>query len=65
MADSFDTSPLSGETALLFDHLTAQGYFGASVFWLRRSGIFSSEEAAIEDWQIKRDSTRRGIVEIV
>jgi hypothetical protein len=65
MSDSFDASLLSGEMALLFDHLIAQTYFGASVFWLRKSGIFGSEEAAIEDWQIKRDGTRRGIVEIV
>ncbi len=49
MADSFDASLLSGEMALLFDHLIAHTYFGASVFWLRRSGIFGSEEAAIED----------------
>jgi hypothetical protein len=65
MADSFDASQLSGEMALLFDHLAAQAHFGVSVFWLRRPGIFGDEEAAIKDWQIKRDGTRRGIVEVV
>lgn len=65
MADPFDAGQLSGDTALLFDHLVAQAHFGASVFWLRRSGILGSEEAAIEDWQIKRDGTRRGIVEVI
>ncbi len=65
MADTFDASQLSGEAAILFDHLAAQAHFGASVFWLRRLGIIGSEDTALEDWQIKRDGARRGIVEIV
>jgi hypothetical protein len=35
------------------------------VFWLRRLAALGGEEQAIADWQIKRDGTFRGIVEIV
>ncbi len=53
------------EPRLLFvDHGTAQDRFGASVFWMRRMAAVGGEQAAIEDWQIKRDGTERGIVEI-
>jgi hypothetical protein len=49
---------------ILFDHLAAQNYEGASIFWVRRAGALGGEQAAIDDWQIKRDGTRRGVVEI-
>jgi hypothetical protein len=65
MADTFDASQLRGEAALLFDHAAAQAYFGASVFWLRRLAALGGENAAIADWQVKRDGSRRGIVEVV
>lgn len=65
MDDNFDMGSLLGETRLLFaDHGTAQDHFGASVFWMRRMAAIGGEQAAIEDWQIKRDGTERGIVEI-
>lgn len=64
MDDDFDVSKVTGETAILFDHLAAQNYAGASVFWLRRSAALGGEQAAIEDWQFKRDGTRRGVVEV-
>ena len=64
MDDAFDVSKVTGETAILFDHLAAQNYEGASVFWLRRLAALGGEQSAIEDWQFKRDGTRRGIVEV-
>ncbi|MCH8044698.1 MAG: hypothetical protein IID44_13370 [Planctomycetes bacterium] len=65
MDDNFDMGSLVGEPRLLFvDHGTAQDHFGASVFWMRRMAAIGGEQAAIEDWQIKRDGTERGIVEI-
>ncbi len=65
MDDNFDMGSLVGEARLLFlDHGTAQDHFGCSVFWLRRQAAFGGEQSAIEDWQIKRDGTERGIVEI-
>jgi len=65
MNNSFDASHVGGETELLFDHLIAQRFFGASIFWVRHLAALGGETAAIEDWQIKRDGTRRGVVEIV
>lgn len=65
MEDSFELSQVTGETALIFDHQAAQSKEGASVFWIRRMAALGSEQAALEDWQIKRDKTRRGIVEII
>ena len=65
MDDNFDMGSLVGEPRLLFvHHGTAQDHFGASVFWMRRMAAIGGEQAAIEDWQIKRDGTERGIVEI-
>lgn len=50
---------------MVFDDATADAYFGASVFWLRRPAAFGGEQATVEFWQTKRDGSRRGIVEIV
>jgi hypothetical protein len=65
MEDSFAPQQLSGETEIIFDHLAAQEHEGASVFWLKKSGAIGGEQRAAEDWQIKRDKTRRGIVEVI
>jgi len=64
MENTFDASQLAGETAILFDHLAAQNYFGASIFWVRRLAALGGEAATIEYWQIKRGGERRGIVEV-
>lgn len=64
MDDNFNIRSLTGEARLLFDHGTAQGHFGCSVFWVRRLAAIGGEQAAVEDWQIKRDGTARGIIEI-
>jgi hypothetical protein len=65
MENTFDMGQVIGEGRLLFDHASAQAHFGASVFWLQRLAALGGEEQAIAGWQIKRDGTRRGIVEIV
>ena len=65
MDNTFDMGQLTGEPRVLFEHAAAQAHFGASVFWLRRLAALGGEEQAIADWQIKRDGTFRGIVEIV
>jgi len=65
MDDDFDAGQTRGEQAILFDHRAAQAYFGASVFWLRRLAALDGEDAAIAHWQVKRDGSRRGIVEII
>ncbi len=65
MENDFDARTLTGEAQILFDHLRCQSYFGASVFWVRRIAAWGGEQSAIEDWQIKRDGSKRGIVEII
>jgi hypothetical protein len=65
MAETFDLASVTGEAALVFQHLEADVHFGASVFWTRPSGAIGGEQAMIEYWQIRREGGRRGIVEIV
>lgn len=64
MDDNFDVASLVGEVRLLFHHSAAQDHFGCSVFWIRRLAAIGGEQGAIEDWQVKRDGAKRGIVEI-
>ena len=64
MDDDFDVAGLPRESQLMFDHAAAQTHFGCSVFWLRRLAAFGGEEATVEYWQIKRDGTKRGLIEI-
>jgi hypothetical protein len=65
MEDTFDSNQVRGEAAILFNHLAVQNVEGASVFWIRRQAAIDGEQAAVEHWQIKRDKTRRGIVEVI
>lgn len=65
MEDSFDSNQVHGEAAIIFDHLAVQNVEGASVFWIRRLAVIGGEQEALEHWQIKRDKTRRGIVEVI
>ena len=65
MENTFDVSQLSGEIALIFDHVAAQSYEGASIFWVRRLAALDGEEATVAYWQIRRDGARRGIVEVI
>lgn len=64
MEDSFEVSQMTGAASVVFRQSTAQNWLGASIFWLRRFAAIGGEQAAIEDWQFKRDGTRRGIVEV-
>lgn len=65
MDDAFDLSAVSGEAALIFNHLEADSHFGASIFWVRRPAALGGEQAMVEYWQMRREGGRRGIVEIV
>jgi hypothetical protein len=65
MEDTFDLASVRDEVALVFQHMEADAYFGASVFWVRRSGAIGGEQAMIEYWQVRREGGRRGIVEII
>ena len=50
MEDSFDSSGVRGEAAVVFDHLAAQNLEGASVFWIRRQAAIGGEQEAVEHW---------------
>ena len=63
-SDDFDVSTCSEETLQLLDHGRAADVFGASIFWIRPSLLLESLEEFIAGWQVKRDKTRRGIVEV-
>lgn len=65
MDDEFDLASVDAQTALVFDHMSADAHFGASIFWSTRSGALGGEQAMIEYWQTWRDGGLRGIVEIV
>ena len=64
MQDTFDLGQVTGEARLVFDHPAAQAHFGSSIFWLRQLAALPSDEEAVQGWQLKRDGTRRGIVEV-
>ena len=65
MEDAFDVTRVHSEAALVFDQQKAQNTLGANVFWIRKPVIFSNEQEVVEGWQIKRDRSRRGIVEVI
>lgn len=65
MENSFDSNQVRGEAAIIFDHLAVQNVEGASVFWIRRLAAIGGEQEALQHWQIKRDNTQRGIVEVI
>lgn len=65
MEDDFKVTEIQDEAKTLFYHLRAQAQFGASVFWVRSVAALGGEEAAIGAWQLRRDGSRRGIVEVL
>lgn len=64
MRDTFDISQLAEDARIVFDHAVAQSHFGVSIFWLRQLAALPDEEQSVSGWQLKRDGTRRGIVEV-
>lgn len=63
--DDFDLTACDEETRKLLDHQNAEIEFGASVFWIRPSMlILETLDHFVAYWQIKRDRTLRGIVEV-
>ncbi len=65
MEDTFDVTQVSGEESIIFSHSVSQNYEGASIFWMRRMAALEGEEAAVSYWQLKRDGTQRGIIEVL
>lgn len=66
MEDGFDPARFDAETQSLFDHRLAAERWGASVFWLCSGSLFlETMDEFLAHWQIKRDKTKRGIVEVL
>ena len=66
MKDDFEVVDYDETTQLLFNHAQAQEVFGASVFSLRTVTILlETPDAFVAHWQVKRDHTRRGIIELL
>lgn len=63
--DDFDLTVCGEEVKTLLDHQQAQSEFGASIFWIRPSLLLlETLDEFVESWQVKRDGTRRGIIEV-
>jgi hypothetical protein len=64
MQSDFSVMACDAATGQLFDHQQASS-IGASIFWIRPSHLLlETLDEFVEHWQIKRDQTRRGIVEV-
>lgn len=65
MSGGFRLENCPQESRSLFSHADAEAWYGASVFWLREDML---ADAAMREflraWQIKRDGTLRGILEL-
>jgi hypothetical protein len=65
MNRGFEPDDAPEECRVLFDHLRAQQELGASVFWVTPANIIGMTLAEfIQGWQLTREKTLRGIVEI-
>jgi hypothetical protein len=66
MDDAFRVEECPIESRGLFDHAVAQARYGVSIFWIR-PGLLIDEsiEDFIKYWQLKRDGSNRGIVEVI
>ena|SRR5438128_2599531 len=65
MRDDFRVEAVSQAAKALFDHGRSATELGASVFWLRPSMLLRETlNEFLAYWQVKRDQTKRGIVEI-
>jgi len=66
MQDDFSVSECAEGAERLFDHQQADQEFEASIFWIRPSLlILETLEEFTAHWQVKRDKSRRGILEII
>jgi hypothetical protein len=66
MRDDFQEQDYTAELLPILDHLRAQRELGVSVFWTRPGALLlETVDEFLAHWQVKRDLSRRGIVEIV
>jgi len=67
MTDDFEVESCDAITRSLFDHSQADRRFGASIFWVRPAMLLLDEslDSFVGRWQLKRDGSRRGILEVM
>jgi hypothetical protein len=65
MSSDFDVDGYIGLTRLLFEHEKADVEFGASIFWASLKLPVDWIQSLVDGWQNTRETTRRGIVEVV
>jgi len=66
MDEHFRLDDCPVESSGLFDHALAQARYGASIFWTRPNTLLDETiDDFISYWQIKRDGTQRGIVDMM
>ena len=64
MSPDFLSNDYTGTTRLVFDSATAERTLGATVFWMSSgAGTELTVAGFLEQFQIRRDGGRRGIVE--
>lgn len=65
MSADFKLEESPRESRTIFSHADAQARYGASIFWVREGMLPDAlMQEFFETWQIKRDGSKRGIVEI-
>lgn len=66
MRDDFREEDYTEDVLPVFDHLRVQSELGASVFWTRPGAVLlETVDEFIAYWQVKRDLTAHGIVEVI
>jgi hypothetical protein len=64
--DALELKHCEPQALALLDHDRATREFGASVFWIRPAHLLrGSVDDFVRYWQITREQTRRGIVEVL
>lgn len=65
MQDQFRPSQCPPEALVLFDHARATSELGASISWIRPGMLIGEQlDQFIAHWRVKRDGSKRGIVEV-
>jgi hypothetical protein len=52
MTNAFEPNKVVGESKIVFNHMGAENYEGASIFWIRKEAAIGGEQAMIEHWQM-------------
>lgn len=66
MRDDFSEEDYVENISSVFNHMKVQRELGASVFWIRQGAVLlETVDEFVAHWQVKRDRSQRGIVEVI